>query len=136
MTTNAGSRNYRLLFERLPIRRIILVTLSLVIAYGVIAGTVATLQTGRYTTADWVNLFVAGVARGAVYAIIALGYTLVYGILFIINFAHGEVFMAGTFTTFFIAQGLAGQGILNRISDPFAAASVPVLRCWSRWWWH
>lgn len=118
MTTNAGSRNYRILFDRLPIRRIILITLSLVIAYGVIAGTVATLQTGRFTTADWVNLFVAGLARGAVYAIIALGYTLVYGILFIINFAHGEVFMAGTFTTFFVAQALAGQGLLNQYPVP------------------
>jgi branched-chain amino acid transport system permease protein len=118
LTTNAGTRNYRLIFERLPIRRIILITLSLVIAYGVIAGTVATLQTGRFSTADWVNLFVAGVARGSVYAIIALGYTLVYGILFIINFAHGEVFMAGTFTTFFVAQALASQGILNEFPIP------------------
>ena len=36
-----------------------------------------------------------GVALGSVYALIALGYTLVYGILFMINFAHGEVFMWG-----------------------------------------
>jgi hypothetical protein len=67
LTGNVDTRNYRVLFERLPIRRIILITLALVIAYGVIVGTVATLQTGRYTTADWVNLFVAGVARGSVY---------------------------------------------------------------------
>ncbi|HET9259211.1 MAG TPA: branched-chain amino acid ABC transporter permease [Acidimicrobiia bacterium] len=118
MTTNVSSRNYRILFERLPVRRIILITLALVISYGVIVGTVATLQTGRYTTADWVNLFVAGVARGSVYAIIALGYTLVYGILFIINFAHGEVFMAGTFTTFFIASGLSSTGVLNQYPIP------------------
>ncbi len=123
MATTTDTRNYRLLFERLPIRRIILIILSVVISYGVIAGTVATLQTGRFTTADWVNLFVAGVARGSVYAIIALGYTLVYGILFIINFAHGEVFMAGTFTTFFIASALSGQGILNE----FPIASLILL---------
>lgn len=119
MTSNStGSRNYRVFLERLPIRRIILIVLSLLIAYGVIAGTVATLQTGRFTTADWVSLFTAGVARGSVYAIIALGYTLVYGILFIINFAHGEVFMAGTFTAFFVAQALAGQGLLNEFPIP------------------
>ncbi|MCI0424774.1 MAG: branched-chain amino acid ABC transporter permease [Actinobacteria bacterium] len=117
-SVETAARSYRVLLERLPVRRIILVILSLVIAYGVIAGTVATLQTGRFTAEDWVDLFVAGVARGSVYAIIALGYTLVYGILFIINFAHGEVFMSGTFTAFFVAHALADQGLLNTYPVP------------------
>jgi branched-chain amino acid transport system permease protein len=39
-----------------------------------------------------------GISRGSVYALIALGYTMVYGIIELINFAHGEVFMLGTFT--------------------------------------
>jgi len=41
---------------------------------------------------------VNGLVRGAIYALIALGYTMVYGILGIINFAHGEVYMIGMFT--------------------------------------
>src|SRR3954451_9983068 len=39
-----------------------------------------------------------GLSRGSVYALIALGYTMVYGIIELINFAHGDVFMLGTFT--------------------------------------
>ena len=112
--TAANSSRYRLLLERFPVRRTILILLSIAIIYGVVVGTAATLATGRFTTADWVNLTAAGIARGSVYAIIALGYTLVYGILFIINFAHGEIFMAGTFTAFFVASALAGRGFIEQ----------------------
>jgi branched-chain amino acid transport system permease protein len=42
-------------------------------------------------------ILINGVARGAVYALVALGYTMVYGVLGMINFAHGEVFMIGMF---------------------------------------
>jgi branched-chain amino acid transport system permease protein len=91
----------------------VLILLGIVIAYGVIAGSVATLRLGTISAKAWVDLFVAGVARGSVYAIIALGYTLVYGILFIINFAHGEVFMAGTYTAFFVAVAMANNGMLE-----------------------
>src|SRR5262249_28251024 len=43
-----------------------------------------------------------GVTAGAIYALIALGYTLVYGIVQLINFAHGDVFMWGTLVTYFL----------------------------------
>lgn len=43
-----------------------------------------------------------GIALGSVYALIALGYTMVYGIIRLINFAHGEVFMIGAFVSYFI----------------------------------
>jgi branched-subunit amino acid ABC-type transport system permease component len=43
---------------------------------------------------------VNGLSLGTIYALIALGYTMVYGILRMINFAHGEVFATGAFTTF------------------------------------
>ena len=49
-----------------------------------------------YKTPDlWLQAFLIGVTRGSIYALIALGYTLVYGILELINFAHGDVFMLG-----------------------------------------
>jgi branched-chain amino acid transport system permease protein len=55
---------------------------------------------------------VNGLLLGSIYALIALGYTMVYGVLRLINFAHGEVFMLGAYTSLFVAwkQGF-GQGV-------------------------
>ncbi|MBC8128256.1 MAG: branched-chain amino acid ABC transporter permease [Gloeobacteraceae cyanobacterium ES-bin-144] len=50
---------------------------------------------------------VNGLALGAVYALIAIGYTMVYGVLRFINFAHGDVFMLGSFTGYFVAPQVA-----------------------------
>lgn len=52
----------------------------------------------------WLRLFVSGLIIGGMYALIAIGYTLVYGILFMINFAHGEVMMIGTFGGYFVFE--------------------------------
>ena len=43
------------------------------------------------------QVLIDGLTLGAVYAVVALGYTMVYGILQLINFAHGEIFMTGAF---------------------------------------
>ncbi len=48
-----------------------------------------------------------GLSLGAIYALIALGYTLVYGVLRLINFAHGDIFMVAAFAGLFAAGGLA-----------------------------
>jgi branched-chain amino acid transport system permease protein len=76
-------------------------------------GSFLTLSQGRISPSTWQSLIVAGIALGAVYGLIALGYTLVYGILFMINFAHGEVFMWGTFTAWFAATALNDTGIME-----------------------
>ncbi|MGQ9682868.1 MAG: branched-chain amino acid ABC transporter permease [Anaerolineae bacterium] len=52
-----------------------------------------------------------GVALGFVYALIALGYTMVYGIVRLINFAHGDVFMVGAFLGFFVLRALGGVAL-------------------------
>ncbi len=52
------------------------------------------------------RLTITGLAQGAIIALFALGYTLVYGVLRLINFAHSEVFMIGTFAAL-ITVGLA-----------------------------
>ncbi len=53
---------------------------------------------------DFFNIFLIGLTTGAVYALVALGYTLVYGILQLINFAHGDVFaLTGLFASYLIA---------------------------------
>jgi branched-chain amino acid transport system permease protein len=88
-------------------------------------GSVLTLQQGRLTPSTWQSLVVAGVALGAVYGLIALGYTLVYGILFMINFAHGEVFMWGAFTAWFAATALNDTGIMD--SNPLLAFLLVLL---------
>ena len=67
-----------------------------------------------YGPDTWVRFAVSGMILGGVYAVIALGYTLVYGILFMINFAHGDVMMLGAFAGYFTLKTLDGSGILNR----------------------
>jgi branched-chain amino acid transport system permease protein len=54
----------------------------------------------------WVQLLVDGLTIGGVYAVIALGYTLVYGVLRMINFAHGEIFMMGAFSGYYSLEAL------------------------------
>lgn len=53
------------------------------------------------------SLFLGGLTRGSIYALIALGYTMVYGIIKLINFAHGEIYMIGAFTALIIGGALA-----------------------------
>jgi branched-chain amino acid transport system permease protein len=59
----------------------------------------------------FLELFVGGLTRGSIYALIALGYTMVYGIIELINFAHGEIYMIGAFTALIIASVLAMSGM-------------------------
>lgn len=59
----------------------------------------------------FVELFFGGLTRGAIYALIALGYTMVYGIIGLINFAHGEIYMIGAFTGLVAATVLAAWGL-------------------------
>lgn len=55
---------------------------------------------------EWIQQLVNGISLGSIYALIALGYTMVYGIIKLINFAHGDVFMIGAFVGFFSIKGL------------------------------
>ncbi|MDR1872932.1 MAG: branched-chain amino acid ABC transporter permease LivH [Deltaproteobacteria bacterium] len=65
----------------------------------------------------FLELLVGGLTKGGIYALIALGYTMVYGIIALINFAHGEIYMIGAFTgliasLFFSSLGLTGWALL------------------------
>ena len=51
-----------------------------------------------------------GISLGAIYSLIALGYTMVYGVLKLINFAHGDVYMVGAFMGYYLANGLGARG--------------------------
>jgi branched-chain amino acid transport system permease protein len=59
---------------------------------------------------DFLNYLILGLTRGSLYALVALGYTLVYGVLQLINFAHSEVFMSGAFGSYFVVHALVGDG--------------------------
>ena len=65
---------------------------------------------GTYTLDDWAELVGRGLTLGSIYALIALGYTMVYGILRMINFAHGEIFMGGAFAGYFVAVPWSRSG--------------------------
>ena len=71
---------------------------------GVIVWRIYTLVyvTEARTLADFVGAFINSFQLGSLYALIALGYTMVYGIIRLINFAHGEIFMVGAFAAFFL----------------------------------
>jgi len=78
----------------------------------VLVGSYRTLASGHYTSGQWFDFVVFGLAQGGIYALIALGYTMVYGVLRMINFAHGEVFMSGAFSAFFLADFLERRGFI------------------------
>jgi branched-chain amino acid transport system permease protein len=73
----------------------------------------------------WRDLIVASLSFGAMYGLIALGYSMVYGVLGFINFAHGEVFMSGSFIGFFAATALAGRGMYE--TNPLLALFLALL---------
>ena len=115
----------RRLLERISFTDVSLWLVGGLIALIVVVGSIKTLGMDRFTTRQWLDFAVTGVAQGSVYAMIALGYTLVYGILRMINFAHSEVFMGGAFTGFFVADAVARSGLLER--NPFVALTLVVL---------
>lgn len=59
-----------------------------------------------YGPDTWARFIIAGLILGSVYALIAIGYTLVYGILRMINFAHGDIMMVGAFGGYFVFEAL------------------------------
>src|SRR5258708_1316410 len=69
------------------------------------------------------QLLVVGLATGAIYALIALGYTMVYGIIELINFAHGDIFMIGSLVSIAILNLLG----VNLSSHPTGLALVGVM---------
>ena len=72
------------------------------------------------------ELFFGGLTRGSIYALIALGYTMVYGIIELINFAHGEIYMIGAFTALIVTGVLTLLG-WNHIAILVLAALAAVV---------
>ncbi len=77
----------------------------------------------EYGADTWTRLLISGLIIGSVYALIAIGYTLVYGILFMINFAHGEVMMFGAYACLYTFMGFKAL----KVGDTNFLNAYPVL---------
>ena len=85
---------------------------------------------------DWqyfLEILFSGLTRGSIYALIALGYTMVYGIIELINFAHGEIYMLGAFTAFIVA-GILGSMGFSASAILVIAAFVAIIWCVATPW--
>jgi len=97
----------------------------ILIIAAIVIGTVAAIRAGKYSSEQWISFIVLGISQGSIYALIALGYTMVYGILRMINFAHGEIFMSGAFSAYFLATWLNKTGFVD--ANPLLGLVIPIL---------
>jgi branched-chain amino acid transport system permease protein len=83
--------------------------------------------------------FINGLSLGAIYALIALGYTMVYGVLRLINFAHGDVYMLGAFAGYYLANSLPRRpvvlGAAALRSARWRAAVIGIVIEWFAYRW-
>src|SRR3984957_20056384 len=104
---------------------IVLWILRVAVVVVVVFGTIGTLIKGRYNAAQWFDFVMFGLTIGSIYAQIALGYTMVYGVLRLINFAHGDIVMTGAFAGYFVASPIDRSGFLE--SSPGLAMTALLL---------
>ncbi|GAB4323619.1 MAG: hypothetical protein Kow00117_12020 [Phototrophicales bacterium] len=97
----------------LPLLRSPMYTIGAAFLVFLVVVAASNVLTGEYTPEQFIQQLIFGLSQGSIYSLIALGYTLVYGILFMINFAHGEVFMAGAYMGFFTIYGFQQSGFLQ-----------------------
>ena len=99
------SEHFRQLFSKY-----IYIAVGILIVILLIGRIIFVAQESSYPLSYWSFQVINGLVLGGVYALVALGYTLVYGILFMINFAHGEVLMMGGFAGFFALKFMTAIG--------------------------
>src|SRR4030043_2381358 len=107
-------KQWKRLKERITPTDIVMWLIGAVMLAMIIWGSAATISAGRYSRHHWFDFVVFGLAQGSIYALIAMGYTLVYGVLRVINFAHSEVFMSGPYTAYYVAAAFYSSGFLDR----------------------
>jgi branched-chain amino acid transport system permease protein len=112
----------RRVLERLSLTDIFMWLTGGAIVAVIVVGSAATLSLGKYSGRHWFDFIIFGLAQGSIYGLIALGYTMVYGILRMINFAHSEVFMSGPFTACYVAMALSQSGFLE--SQPILSLAI------------
>ena len=85
-------------------------------------GVLGTIRADRYSPEQWFDLVAFGLTLGGVYALIALGYSMVYGVLRLINFAHGDTMTVGVFIAYFVARALEQAGMFQ--TSPVSAVAI------------
>lgn len=113
------------LIERISFVKLMMWALRLATVTIVAWGSIATIASGTYSVSQWKDLLIFGISQGSVYALISLGYTMVYGVLRFINFAHGEVFMSGAIIGFFVSDSLDNFGYWD--SNPVLSLLLALL---------
>src|SRR5205085_2350791 len=78
---------------------------------------------------EFVQQLINGLSLGAIYALIALGYTMVYGVLQLINFAHGDVFMLGSMIGWYASARWTGEARDPSIAGALAVTLVSMILC-------
>ncbi|HEY5233593.1 MAG TPA: branched-chain amino acid ABC transporter permease [Verrucomicrobiae bacterium] len=78
---------------------------------------------------EFLQQLINGLALGSILALIALGYTMVYGILRFINFAHGDIFMLGAFAGFYLAPKIATLLPMPSIAGAFVVMGISMAIC-------
>ena len=82
----------------------------------------------EYGPDTWLRFAISGLVLGSVYSLIAIGYTLVYGILRMINFAHGDVMMLGAFGGYFVLEALSAIPVASEVNPPLTFLNAhPIL---------
>jgi branched-chain amino acid transport system permease protein len=99
--------------HRITFVDIVLWAVRILFVIVVVVGPILIFREGTYSVRHWFEFVMFGLTIGGVYALIALGYTMVYGILRLINFAHGDITMAGAFSAFFLARSFDQSGFLD-----------------------
>ena len=77
---------------------------------------------------EFIQHLINGLAAGTIYALVALGYTMVYGVLKLINFAHGDVMMVGVYVGYAVAF-LLGREALGSVTGALAVFAIAMLAC-------
>jgi branched-chain amino acid transport system permease protein len=99
--------------ERLSPTDIVMWLIGATLLIMIFWGSTTTLVKGIYSLNHWLDFIIFGLAQGSIYALIAMGYTMVYGVLRMINFAHSEVFMSGPYTAYYFAAYFYRSGLLE-----------------------
>ena len=85
---------------------------------------------------SFLSYLINGISLGSVYAIIALGYTMVYGIARMLNFAHGDIIMVGGFTVFTIVTTMGGSPVVGILASALPSSGLHTDRCVTRPRWQ
>jgi branched-chain amino acid transport system permease protein len=123
-TNNRSSRRFRFNWVD-SFLWFIRVSAIIIIVVGITGSVQTFLEGGGPTPEQWRDLVVSSIGTGFMYGLIALGYSMVYGVLGFINFAHGEVFMSGTLVGVVAATLLFENGFWD--ANPIASLLIIAL---------